>query len=306
MVSEVFNRSLQTVNRLCGFDITLLLIPLTVAGVTAVILFTVRSLVFKVLGKWTTKTHNNVDDLVVSCLKGPSILWCMAFSIHLGLNTSDLPAKYVAYLTRGVDVFIVLSITMAAASLSGRLLDGFLQASSLPLKSTGLMQGVLKSLIFLVGFLFILTSLNVSITPLITTLGVGGLAVALALQDTLANLFAGIHILIEKSIRVGDFIKIDSGEQGYVEDITWRTTRVRMLPNNMVVIPNSKLAKSTVTNYHLPIKRMSLLIPVSVSYSSRPRRVAEILVEEQNNQPAGTSPSSPEYPSPFDNSSPAL
>jgi small-conductance mechanosensitive channel len=204
----------------------------------------------------------------------------------------------VAYLTRGVDVFIVLSITIAAANLSARLLDSFLRASNLPLKSTGLMQGVIKGLIFLVGFLFVLTSLNISITPLITTLGVGGLAVALALQDTLANLFAGIHILIEKSIRVGDFIKIESGEQGYVEDITWRTTRVRMLPNNMVVIPNSKLAKSTVTNYYLPERRMSLLIPVSVSYASRPRRVAEILVEEAKSA-AGNIPGLLADPEPF-------
>ena len=104
--------------------------------------------------------------------------------------------------------------------------------------------------------------------------------VALALQDTLSNLFAGIHILMEKPIRVGDFIRLETGQEGYVEDITWRTTRVRVLPNNMVIIPNSKIAQSTLTNYHLPEKRMSLLIPVSVSYSSHPEKVEAILMEE--------------------------
>jgi small-conductance mechanosensitive channel len=89
-----------------------------------------------------------------------------------------------------------------------------------------------------------------------------------------------MHILVEKSIRVGDFIRLESGQEGYVDDITWRTTRIRMLPNNMVVIPNSKLAQSVVTNYYLPEKRMSLLIPVGVSYSSDPERVEQILVEE--------------------------
>jgi small-conductance mechanosensitive channel len=122
--------------------------------------------------------------------------------------------------------------------------------------------------------------LGISITPLITALGVGGLAVALALQDTLANLFAGIHILVEKSIRVGDFIRLETGQEGYVQDITWRTTRVRMLPNNIVVIPNSKLSQSVVTNYYLPEKRMSVLIPVGVSYQSDPDQVERILVEE--------------------------
>jgi small-conductance mechanosensitive channel len=125
-----------------------------------------------------------------------------------------------------------------------------------------------------------LSVLGISITPLITALGVGGLAVALALQDTLANLFAGIHILMEKAIRVGDFVRLETGQEGYVDDITWRTTRIRMLPNNVVVIPNSKLAQSVVTNYYLPEKRMSLLIPISVSYSSDPEQIERILVEE--------------------------
>jgi small-conductance mechanosensitive channel len=122
--------------------------------------------------------------------------------------------------------------------------------------------------------------MGISVTPLITALGVGGLAVALALQDTLANLFAGIHILVEKSIRVGDFIKIETGEQGYVDDITWRTTRIRMIPNNIVVIPNNKLSQSIITNFYLPEKVMSLLIPIGVSYSSDPEHVEKVLIEE--------------------------
>ena len=89
---------------------------------------------------------------------------------------------------------------------------------------------------------------------------------------------------MEKSMRIGDFIKLESGQEGYVDDITWRTTRIRMLPNNMVVIPNSKLSQSIITNYYLPEKRMSLLIPIGVSYSSDPEEVERILVEEAKRQ----------------------
>ena len=115
---------------------------------------------------------------------------------------------------------------------------------------------------------------------MITALGIGGLAVALALKDTLENLFAGIHIMAEKTIRVGDFVRLETGQEGYVEDISWRTTRIRMIPNNMVIIPNSKLAQSVVINYHLPEKRMSLQIPISVSYSEDPEKIETILIEE--------------------------
>ena len=116
--------------------------------------------------------------------------------------------------------------------------------------------------------------------PSTTALGVAGVAVALALQDTLANLFAGVHIMMEKSVRIGDFVKLETGQEGHVVDITWRTTRVRMPSNNMVVIPNSKLAQSVVTNYYLPEKPMSLSISISVSYSADPEAVERILVEE--------------------------
>jgi small-conductance mechanosensitive channel len=145
---------------------------------------------------------------------------------------------------------------------------------------TGLSRAIIKGIILAVGILILLDTVGVSITPLLTALGIGGLAVALALQDTLGNLFAGLHILMEKSIRVGDFVRLETGQEGYVVDIGWRTTRVRLLPNNLVVIPNSKLAQSVITNYDLPEKRMAVLIPISVSYDSDPERVERILVEE--------------------------
>lgn len=145
---------------------------------------------------------------------------------------------------------------------------------------TGLSQALVKWVVMLLGLFILLNSLGVSITPLLTALGVGGLAVALALQDSLSNFFAGLHILVERQVRVGDYIRLQSGEEGYVEDIGWRTTRVRMLPNNMVIIPNSKLAQSIITNFYLPEKRMALLIPMSVSYDSDPEHVERVLVEE--------------------------
>jgi small-conductance mechanosensitive channel len=87
-------------------------------------------------------------------------------------------------------------------------------------------------------------------------------------------------LLIEQPIRVGDFVKLESGEEGYVMDIGWRTTRIRMLPNNMVILPNSKLTQSIVTNYYLPEPRMALLIPISVSYAADPDHIERILLEE--------------------------
>jgi small-conductance mechanosensitive channel len=139
---------------------------------------------------------------------------------------------------------------------------------------------VVKAVIYIIGILIILNYLGISIAPLITALGVGGLAMALALQDTLSNLFAGIHILAEQAIRVGDFIRLETGQEGFVEDISWRTTRIRMLPNNMVIVPNNKLSQSVITNYNLPEQNMVLQVPVNVSYASDPDLVERVLLEE--------------------------
>ncbi len=257
-----------------------LLVPCTIAFLAFLVLFGVRFLVFKMLHGWAEHTEHKVDNIILASVGIPSVLWCIVIALHIGVVMSDVPDKYIRYITKTIDVIIILSVSVATANLLGRLFRNYVQTSNLPVPTTGLVYGIIKGAILIMGFLVILNVLGVSIAPLVTALGVGGVAVALALQDTLGNLFSGIHILLEKSIRIGDFVRLETGAEGYVVDITWRTTRVRMLPNNMVIIPNSKLAQSIVTNYYLPEKRMSLLIPVSVSYSSDPDKVERILVEE--------------------------
>lgn len=257
-----------------------LMIPVIAAIFSASLLIVLRGITFRVLNKWAGKTETDIDDIIIKAFKTPSLYWCIAIGLYIGVAVSDIQEKYIFYLSKTIHIIVILSITVAAANLSGKTFSSFIQKSNLPIPATGLVYGILKGIIFVLGFLIILSVLGISITPFITALGVGGLAIALALQDTLANLFAGIHILIEKTIRVGDFIRLETGQEGYVDDITWRTTRIKMLPNNMVIIPNSKLAQSIVTNYYLPEKRMSLSIPISVSYSSDPENIEKILVEE--------------------------
>jgi len=104
--------------------------------------------------------------------------------------------------------------------------------------------------------------------------------VALAFKDTLANFFAGLYILADRPIRLGDYIKLEGGPEGYVESIGWRSTRMRTLLNNIVVIPNSKVSESIITNYFLPERRVSLVLNIGVSYDSDSRRVEKLLVEE--------------------------
>jgi small-conductance mechanosensitive channel len=270
-----------------------------------VVLLIIRALVLRALHHWAIRTNQHLDDLIIGAFKVPSLFLCLALSLHLAIEFSELPIRYTQYVTRVIYLVMLLSMVLGATHLSSLLFRHYIRRYDLPVSAPGLAIGVINGLLWIIGFLIALTFLGVSITPLLTALGVGGLAVSLALKDTLENIFAGINVLMEKSIRVGDFIRLDSGQEGTVKDITWRTTRIELLSNNTVIIPNSKLAQSVVTNYHLPEKAFGLRLPVSVSYASDPQRVETVLLEEAQ-KALGAIPGLLEHPEPFVRFSPGF
>jgi small-conductance mechanosensitive channel len=138
---------------------------------------------------------------------------------------------------------------------------------------------VVRTLFALLGTILFLDNMGVSLTAVWTTLGVGSVAVALALQETLSNFFSGLYIMADRPVRLNDYIKLDSNLEGYVLRIGWRSTILRTLGNNFVVIPNSTLAKATITNYSAPETRMSYTLPVGVAYGTDPSRVEKVLLE---------------------------
>ena len=162
-----------------------------------------------------------------------------------------------------------MSVTVWAANLAARLLERDSAPSEAPAAiATGVVRYALRIVVFGVGTLVLLSTFGISVAPVLTTVGIGGIAVALGLQETLSNLFAGMQITLAGNLRVGDFIRLESGEQGFIDDIHWRATRVRTLPNNIVLIPNSRLAQSVLTNYNRPSKDLAVLVEVGVHYAS--------------------------------------
>jgi small-conductance mechanosensitive channel len=135
---------------------------------------------------------------------------------------------------------------------------------------------VTKIILCAIGVMLVLDNIGVSLTPLLTTLGIGSLAVAIALQDTLGNAFAGLHITADRPIEVGQFIRLEGGDEGYVDRIGWRSTRIRMLPNKCAVVPNSKLVQSTIINYDLPDPEVAVLVQVGVHYDSDLQKVERV------------------------------
>jgi small-conductance mechanosensitive channel len=205
--------------------------------------------------------------------------WCLLIGVWVAAGYWPLTAEGQLLVGRVVFVVGAVSVTLAVASIASQSVDvyGAVIAPALPVSS--LTRNIAWAVIAVLGFLVILNGLGLSITPMLTALGVGGLAVALALQEPLANFFAGLFITLAGQIRVGDYVKLDSGQEGYVVDFSWRSTRLRMLANNLVLVPNSKLAQAIVVNHHLPSQELAVLVEVGVDYSSDLRHVERVVIE---------------------------
>jgi len=200
-------------------------------------------------------------------------------ALYFALASSRLPDELVKIIDKVLLVGAGLSITFAVANVSSSLMNIYYGRFKSAFPVTSVIQNISRSIIYGLGLLFILNNLGVSITPVLATLGIGGLAVALGLQTTLANLFSGFSIALSGQIRVGDYIKLASGEEGYVSDINWRATKIKMLSNNVILVPNAKLVDSIVTNYHLFDREMAVLVEVGVHYKSDLKKVEAITCE---------------------------
>ena len=146
-------------------------------------------------------------------------------------------------------------------------------------RGVSLIANLARVVVATIGLLIVLDTLGIRITGLLATVGVGGLAVGLALQDTLSNFFAGLRILVAGKIRPGDFIRLDNGLEGTVQDITWGQTTVLQPPNSMVLVPNSRLAGAITINYSLPDQAQNVVVPLSVARSSDLERVETVTLE---------------------------
>ena len=226
--------------------------------------------IVRTLHRIAHKSQWEWDDLVIQAFKRIPILWFTIGGLYAGLTYTFKPDPDIrATIKKIIFTILIFSITVVVARVVSGLIQLYSRKTKGGLPSTTLFSSVAKLLIIIAGIIIILQNLGISITPMITALGIGGLAVALALQDTLSNLFAGFQIIMSRQISTGDFVKLDTGESGYVTDVKYRNTTIKSLRSTQVyIVPNSKIASAIVTNYNMPRKLVWIRIPVGVAYDS--------------------------------------
>lgn len=235
-----------------------------------------KRILFARAQKAAAKSSMRWDDALVASLDFPLTILILAAGFGLVRTMVNLDEKsdHLLLLTlRG-------SVVLASVLFGFRLVDNLLKFYGNTEKGKvflgGIARGLAKALIATLGALIFLQTIGVSITPILASLGIGSLAVALALQDTLSNLFAGIHLLMDKPLRMGDYVKLEGGQEGYVTEIGWRGTRLRVPAGNVVIVPNNKLTSAVLTNYYMPERPVAVIVRVGVAYGSDLDRVEKI------------------------------
>ena len=238
-----------------------------------------EKVVFYKLRKLAERSPWGWDEVLIDAFRFMPTLWSFLLSLYLLSEGLKLPKGLSLLKDKTLWVLFILSFAFLLSRLVGGFLKLYMNKYKEDLPATSLVVQVSRVVVLAVGLLIALDKIGVAITPILTALGVGGLAVALALRDTLENLFAGFHVLATKQIKVGDYIKLQSGEEGFVEDITWRNTILRQPTNNLIIVPNSKLSTSIITNFHMPQPELNVIVPVGVSYDSDLEKVERVTLE---------------------------
>ncbi|MEW1638449.1 mechanosensitive ion channel family protein [Streptomyces sp. NPDC093801] len=240
-------------------------------------------LLLRALLKWLAKhaerTKWTGDDIIVDALRTLAPWAAVIAGAAVAATALPLTARVGNIVNQSLTALLIIFATFTAARVIAGLVQSVAQSRTGVAASATIFVNITRIVVLTMGVLVALETVGVSIAPLVTALGVGGLAVALALQDTLANLFAGVHILASKTVQPGDYIRLSSGEEGYVVDINWRNSVVRNLSNNLVIIPNGRLARTNMTNFTQPEQKLSLLVQAGVGYESDLEHVERVTLE---------------------------
>ena len=205
------------------------------------------------LRRWASKTRTTLDDLAVSLVQGPVRIITLVILLHIGLRVLPWPDWITRWVSKGLLVIVACSVTYMILKIADALVEFWRRRARAREDGAfndqlfSVVNKSLKAFIVVVAILVTSQNLGLNITAMLASLSIGGLALGLAAQDTVANLFGAVAVFVDKPFRVGEFIKIDN-ISGTVESIGLRSTRIRNPDGHLITVPNKTMGNSTITN----------------------------------------------------------
>lgn len=258
-----------------------IVLPLTIILGCVVLGWLVEKRIVSQLLSIAREKNLRFSEGVLRSIRGLSILWFALLGLNIALSLPNLPIfpNLILLIKKVILVAFLASATWVITQLSIEILRVYTTRDDGVSPLTSLFEFLTKVVIFSFGFLIILSSIGISITPLLTAFGIGGVSIGLALQNTLSNLMSGINIITSKKVRPGDYIELRTGEAGYVRDVDLKYTVIEEITNNLLVIPNAQIISSSFRNYSLPDHSLLVPVEVGISYDSDLEKVEKITLE---------------------------
>ena len=241
----------------------------------------------KVVKAFTRRTKTKLDDLLIDRL-GSIIVWLFFF---IGIRAFILPLLDIPVLNKLNDSIIIILITIGVIGVFDVLIEHWGKKWATKTKATiddallPLFHNFSRIGFAVIGFILILHVWKINITPFLASLGVAGIVLAFALQNTLGNVFGGISLILDKNFKVGDLIKLSSGESGTIIDVGIRSTKLQTFDNELLIIPNGKLADSIIRNFAQPDLYARIKISCGVEYNSDIDKVRKLILDTLNKMP---------------------
>lgn len=231
------------------------LIPLAVFLASLIVFLWVKRLLARGLERWVQQTRWQGGKILLEALSRPSFLWVILISAYLGLQASPLGIDWKTPIGRSLGTLLILSVALLLVRVFGGWLLLYGERLRLPSRALQLTSSAISAAVLVVAGLIVLELWGAPIGPLLLILGIATVAAGIVLRETLLGWFAFLQINATNQIKVGDYIKLESGEEGYVLDIGWMNTQLKALDESIALIPNSKLLATTVVNYGRPLKK---------------------------------------------------
>lgn len=233
----------------------------------------------RLLHLWRRKAQTGWADLTLAVLEQLPVPLLLLGTLYLIMEFFTLPRRFERGGSELIFALVIAVIFYFLSKAVVAFLTHLAQRRPTLERITQPSTFVVRLCFFVLALIIILENLGVNLVAVWTTLGVGSVAIAFGLQETLSNVFAGLYIMADQPVSPGDYVKLDSGPEGYLVRTGWRATALRTLSNNLVYIPNAALAKAMITNYSKPEDRMSFAIQVSVAYGTDPAKVERTLLK---------------------------
>ncbi|MCK4336804.1 MAG: mechanosensitive ion channel family protein [Candidatus Aminicenantes bacterium] len=259
---------------------------LVITLISFLVAYIVKVIFKKVLKPLALKTKTKVDDLIIKSLASIIFYIVLVLGVRIGIQHFDFNK---AILENIIDTLLILIICLFLI----RIIRDFSQhwlsewkymtKSSVDERVIPLLQKILKAIVFILGLFFVFSAWNINLTPLLATAGIAGLAIGLAIKDSLNNIVGGIQLVLDKTFKVGDKVEIEGVQPGVILDIGLRSTKLKTYDNEVIFIPNGILANSKIKNFTEPDLSIRVNVQFGVEYGSDLKKVSNIILDAIQN-----------------------